>query len=287
MQDQNMPDDQTPEDHFSTDATGITPKQRLDTTDLVQQNIINKQIRRREFVSFSVFTLLAATGIGAWEWLYYAPKETGLGVTGTARIPLRKAMNQTELFFRKIFSNNHLVKTYHVSRAEKNVRVNSFIGIDDKQFDPKSWKLTVEKTDKPFEVSIQELRSLPKTEIVYSFKCVEGWDQIQHWAGVRFSDFMAHYKLSAEVKMNYLGLETPDQNYYVGIDMESAMHPQTILAYEMNGNPILPEHGAPLRLIIPVKYGIKNLKRIGTMSFSNERPADYWAELGYDYYSGL
>ncbi len=287
MQDKNIPNDQTPEDHFSGDTTGITPEQMPDTANLTQQKIINQQIRRREFISFSVFTILAASGIGAWEWLYHAPKETGIGVTGTARIPLRKAMNQTELFFRKIFSNKHLVKTYPASMAEKNVRVNSFIGIDDKQFNPKTWKLMVEKTGSPFEVSIQELRSLPKTEIVYSFKCVEGWDQIQHWAGVRFSDFIAHYGLDAEVKMNYLGLETPDQNYYVGIDMESAMHPQTILAYEMNGNAILAEHGAPLRLIIPVKYGIKNLKRIGTMSFSNDRPADYWAELGYDYYSGL
>lgn len=282
-----MPDDQTPEDHFSPGATGITPKHIPNTTDLPQQEIINKRIRRREFVSFSVFTLLAATGFGAWKWLYNAPKETGLGATGSARIPLRKAMNQTELFFRKIFSNNHLVKTYPVSMAAKDVRVNSFIGIDDKKFNQQTWKLVVEKIANSFEVSIEEIRSLPKTEIVYSFKCVEGWDQIQHWAGVKFSDFINHYGLSDEIKMNYIGLETPDQNYYVGIDMESAMHPQTILAYEMNGKPIESEHGAPLRLIIPVKYGIKNLKRIGTMSFSNERPADYWAELGYDYYSGL
>lgn len=251
------------------------------------QKSLQNKIRRREFISFSVFGLLAATGFSAWEWLYNAPKESGIGVTGTARVPLRKAMNQTELFFRKIFSNNHLVKTYPPSRAARDVRVNSFIGIDDKKFDPKTWKLVVEKNGTPFHLSIDEIRTLPKTEIVYSFKCVEGWEQIQHWAGVKFSDFVSHYSLTDEIKMQYLGLETPDEKYYVGIDMESAMHPQTILAYEMNGNPISPEHGAPLRLIIPVKYGIKNLKRIGTMSFSDERPADYWAELGYDYYSGL
>ena len=69
--------------------------------------------------------------------------------------------------------------------------------------------------------------------------------------------------------------------------MPSALHPQTILCYEHNGKPLPPEHGAPLRLIIPVKYGIKNLKRIGTMFFDDKRPDDYWAERGYDYYSGL
>jgi hypothetical protein len=72
----------------------------------------------------------------------------------------------------------------------------------------------------------------------------------------------------------------------MGIDAESAFHPQTLLCYEMNGMPLAPEHGAPLRLVIPVKYGIKNLKRIGTIHFTDERPADYWAERGYDWYVG-
>jgi DMSO/TMAO reductase YedYZ molybdopterin-dependent catalytic subunit len=69
--------------------------------------------------------------------------------------------------------------------------------------------------------------------------------------------------------------------------MPSAMHPQTLLCYQMNGKPLEPRHGAPLRLIIPVKYGVKNLKRIGKLYFSNDRPRDYWFERGYDYYCGL
>jgi DMSO/TMAO reductase YedYZ molybdopterin-dependent catalytic subunit len=69
--------------------------------------------------------------------------------------------------------------------------------------------------------------------------------------------------------------------------MPSALHPQTLLAYEMNGAPLTDKHGAPLRLVMPVKYGIKNIKRIGRIEYTNERPADYWAEQGYDYYSGL
>ena len=87
--------------------------------------------------------------------------------------------------------------------------------------------------------------------------------------------------------MKYVGMATPDLEYYVGVDMPSALHPQTLLCYEMNGQPLSPEHGAPLRMIIPVKYGVKSLKRISTMYFDNKRPADYWFERGYDYYSGL
>jgi DMSO/TMAO reductase YedYZ molybdopterin-dependent catalytic subunit len=65
------------------------------------------------------------------------------------------------------------------------------------------------------------------------------------------------------------------------------LHSQTYLAYEMNGAPLSDDNGAPLRLIIPIKYGIKSLKRIGTIRFSNEPLPDYWAEQGYDYYAGL
>jgi DMSO/TMAO reductase YedYZ molybdopterin-dependent catalytic subunit len=54
----------------------------------------------------------------------------------------------------------------------------------------------------------------------------------------------------------------------------------------MNHQPLTSEHGAPLRLVIPVKYGIKYIKWIGTIRFTDERPADYWAERGYDWYAG-
>ncbi|HXH75949.1 MAG TPA: molybdopterin-dependent oxidoreductase [Bacteriovoracaceae bacterium] len=85
----------------------------------------------------------------------------------------------------------------------------------------------------------------------------------------------------------YVGFETPDKKYYVSIDMESMLHDQTLLTYEMNEAPISVKNGAPLRLLIPIKYGIKSLKRVGRIFFSDERPPDYWAEKGYDWYSGL
>ncbi|MCM2350910.1 MAG: molybdopterin-dependent oxidoreductase [Bacteriovoracaceae bacterium] len=65
------------------------------------------------------------------------------------------------------------------------------------------------------------------------------------------------------------------------------LHEQTVLAYEMNQHPLRLENGSPIRLIIPIKYGIKSLKRIGRIFFADERPRDYWAERGYDWYSRL
>jgi DMSO/TMAO reductase YedYZ molybdopterin-dependent catalytic subunit len=251
------------------------------------KTVSQKQINRRNFIAFGSFIGLNALAFGAWRWLYKSPKEES-GITAGARKPLRKALNQNELLLRKTFSNDHLVQTYSKSMADPNVRVNSLIGIDDAGFDAKNWSLTVNKKDgNKLQLSLQDIMALPKTEIVFDFKCVEGWDQISYWGGVKFSDFITHYDLQQEATLQYVGMATPDKAYYVGLDMPSAMHPQTLLAYEMNGKPLPVKHGQPLRLIIPVKYGIKNLKRIGTISFSDERLPDYWAEQGYDYYSGL
>lgn len=252
-----------------------------------EEIVSQRQINRRNFIAFTSFIGLNALAYGGWKWLYKSPKEER-GITAGAKGPLRKALNQNELLLRKTFSSDHLVKTYPVSMADPNVRVNSLIGIKDADFDVAKWVLTINKKDgSHLQLSMQDIMALPKTEIVFDFKCVEGWDQISHWGGVKFSDFVQHYNLQQEAMMQYVGMVTPDKAYYVGLDMPSAMHPQTLLAYEVNGKPLPVKHGQPLRLIIPVKYGIKNLKRIGSISFSDERLPDYWAERGYDYYSGL
>jgi DMSO/TMAO reductase YedYZ molybdopterin-dependent catalytic subunit len=248
---------------------------------------IEKQIKRRTFISFATFFAAGGAAYAGWRWLYTSPVEPK-GITGGARVPLRRALTQTELFFRRVFSNKHLVKTYPKSMAATNVRLNSYIGIEDSNFNYKNWQLNVVKNQgEVLKITMKDILALPKTEIIFDFKCVEGWDQIQHWGGVKFTDFIEHFELQAEAEKSYIGLATPNGKYYVGMDMESALHPQTILAYEMNDKPINAKHGAPLRLIVPVKYGIKNLKRIGTITFSNDKPRDYWAERGYDYYSGL
>ncbi|TSD64632.1 molybdopterin-dependent oxidoreductase [Inquilinus sp. KBS0705] len=246
---------------------------------------IEQKIKRRTFLSFGTFAVLSGAAYGGWRWLYTAPKEISTATAG-AKAPLRRALNKTELFLRNFFSNNHLVKTYPKERAAKVVRHNSDIGSAGAP--PADWQLQVKKHNgEVLNITLNQIKALPKTEIVYDFKCVEGWDQIQYWGGVKFSDFVAHFKLDDQTEYDYVGLATPDNKYYVGLDTPSAMHPQTLLAYEVNAGPLPPKHGAPLRLIIPVKYGIKNLKRIGSITFSNKRPPDYWAEQGYDYYSGL
>ena len=132
-------------------------------------------------------------------------------------------------------------------------------------------------------LALDDIKALPRVEMTTELNCIEGWSQVVHWAGARLRDFAAKYQVTSD----YVGMETPGGGYYVGLDGASAMHPQTLLCYEMQGAPLTPDHGAPLRLVTPVKYGIKNIKRIGTIRFQNARPADYWAEQGYDWYAGL
>lgn len=247
-----------------------------------KQRTVAQQIRRKTIVAFTIFFVLIAIGYRGWMWLYHQP-ESASG----AKPILRSGLQTNESIFRKIFGNEHLAKTYPRSAAAKQVRVNGSIGMQS-SFDYKNWKLQLVRGPKDtILVSLDDIRRLPKTEVIFDFKCVEGWSQVSHWGGVRFRDFAKHYGLDTQTALQYVGMCTPDKKYYVGIDMPSMMHPQTLLCYEMNGTVLPLSQGYPLRLIIPVKYGIKNIKRIGTLYFSNTPPPDYWAERGYDYYSGL
>ncbi|HEV2478325.1 MAG TPA: molybdopterin-dependent oxidoreductase [Puia sp.] len=238
-----------------------------------------QQITRRTFVSFSAFALLGAAAWKSWFWIKDAVQSDGV------QTPLRKGLNVDGKIFKHTLSPNHLAKTYPREQAAKTVRYNSGIGLG---ADPATWRLQVTKANgEILAVSLDDLKALPKTDFAFEFKCIEGWSQVSWWGGVRFSDFIQHYDLTKEAQQEYVGLTTPDDHYYVGVDTPSMLHPQTILAYEMSGQPLPARHGAPLRLIIPVKYGVKNLKCVGKVFFSNDRPRDYWFERGYDYYCGL
>ncbi len=246
-----------------------------------EYTISSAEIRKRTIISFLIFFVLLTCAVFIWKWLQKQPEDNG------ALKPLRTILNSDDVFFSNFLSSDHLAKTFQVGAAVHHPRVNGDVGMKS-NFDTATWKLhLVRKPGDTLQISLDEIKTLPKTEIIFDFKCIEGWSQVTHWGGVKFSDFVQKYGLTDQSKMKYAGLVTPNSEYYVGIDMASLMHPQTLLCYEMNGKPLPLNQGYPLRLIIPVKYGIKNLKRIGSIAFSNERPPDYWYERGYDYYSGL
>lgn len=168
-------------------------------------------------------------------------------------------------------------------------RVNGLIGLED-DVDPESYRMVIDSGSKHIELTIDDVQKLPRTEAATDFKCVEGWTEVFQYAGVRFTDFMKIEGVGLHEDGNpysFVGMETPDKKYYVSLDTKSMMSPDTVIAWEMNGTELAVENGYPFRLVIPSKYGIKNLKRIGHIFFSDTRPPDYWNRRGYDWFSGL
>jgi DMSO/TMAO reductase YedYZ molybdopterin-dependent catalytic subunit len=241
-----------------------------------------QEIQRRTRRSFLALGAGGVAAVGGFAWLY--PDADADDIPR----PLRSVLNLNEKVVRgTVYDNSHLVKRFPASQA-KPLRVNGKIGIE-APIDLPQWRLEIVKpgeTEPSARLDIDEIRELPRTEEIIDFRCVEGWSNITQFAGAKFSDFVARFAPGAE-KAAYVRMVTPGNEYYVGLDMPSAMHPQTLLTWEMGGAPLELDHGAPLRLSIPVKYGIKNIKRIGRIEFTDKRPGDYWAEQGYDWFAGL
>jgi DMSO/TMAO reductase YedYZ molybdopterin-dependent catalytic subunit len=239
---------------------------------------LQKELSRRTRRGFLVGGIASAAGLAGWEWLR---SQQGDGIPW----PLRRGLEANQALTEAYFSPSRLAREFPREAAQE-LKPNGDIGIDDDDFDPLEWKLVTSGiSGGPVEIKMPDIAALPRVEMTTEFKCIEGWSYVVHWAGARMADFAKKYTPSGHNE--YVSLETPDGDYYVGLDMASAMHPQTLLAYEMNGAPLTAVHGAPLRLVIPLKYGVKNLKRIGNISFTNQRPKDYWAERGYDWYAGF
>lgn len=139
-------------------------------------------------------------------------------------------------------------------------------------------------------LTMTDVTKLGRQEMVTQFKCIEGWSEIVHWGGVRLADFIAAYppaKNAAGKEPKYVYMETPNGDYYCGYEMAECRHPQSLLVTEMAGKPLTQAHGAPLRLHMPIKYGYKQIKRIGLIAYTDDKPDDYWTKLGYDWYAGL
>lgn len=285
----------------TTPTTDNAPEERTEeSVGARADGDVRREMRQKSRRSFLVGAAAALAGYGGWRWL-----KTSAADADGIPWPLRRAHEFNEQLARGYFSASRLAPTFprHLARMP---RVNGRIGLDAEDFDSAAWRLeVVSLTDSAKEeivpslsLTLEDIKALPRVEEVTELKCIEGWSQVTHWAGARFSDFAAKYQLTtgsgepfdvenkAADLVRFVSLETPDGVYYVGLDIESALHPQTLLCYEMDGKPLTLEHGAPLRLYIPLKYGIKSIKRIGRITFTDTRPFDYWAERGYDWYSG-
>jgi DMSO/TMAO reductase YedYZ molybdopterin-dependent catalytic subunit len=238
-----------------------------------------REMQRRTRRGFVIGGLSALAGTAGLLWLTNSAEEGG------TPWPQRRVLDFNARLWHTYLNDARLMPSY----APKDVRPlkpNGDIGLTD-PIDA-AWKIDLTTGFGPvLTLGLADVQALPRVEMITRFCCIEGWSTVTRWTGARFSDFTRKFFPQSHPLPRYVYLTTPDNQYYVGLDMKSALHPQTLLAYEHDGAPLTPEHGAPLRLVTPIKYGIKNIKRIGGIQFTDKRPRDYWADEGYDWFAGL
>jgi DMSO/TMAO reductase YedYZ molybdopterin-dependent catalytic subunit len=158
--------------------------------------------------------------------------------------------------------------------------------VDDPEVDFDNWTLTVSgAVQKPGDYTLAQIKALPKNTQNTRHVCVEGWDVIGRFGGVRLSEFLK--MIGADPAARFVSVECAD-DYYESLDMATAMHPQTLLCYEMYDQPLTRGHGAPLRLNVPTKIGYKQAKYLTDLKVSYViEKAGYWEDQGYSEFYGL
>ena len=133
---------------------------------------------------------------------------------------------------------------------------------------------------------------MPQTAEITRHDCVEGWSVIGKWSGVQLATIvaMAQPKTNARyVIFRCFDKDESSAEYYESLDLTQAAHPQTMLALELNGAPIDPDHGAPVRLRIPTQLGYKSAKWVRQIELASAKPGTggYWEDQGYEWYGGI
>ena len=179
-----------------------------------------------------------------------------------------------------------LAAEYPISSIEpQELRINSFNAVP--KIDPATFKLVIDgAVQQPMQLSLNDLQKMPLQSMVIRHVCVEGWAAIVQWGGVRLRDLIALARPQSLARYVYF---TSGDGYYDSWDLPSALHPQTLLAYQMNGQPLPKDNGAPLRLAAPIKLGYKQSKWVTKVTLMNHLPSKkgYWEDQGYEWFGGL
>jgi DMSO/TMAO reductase YedYZ molybdopterin-dependent catalytic subunit len=221
-------------------------------------------------------------------------KLTPIMVMGAFAIPgfnekiIKSGLALSDRAAERFFSSRRMAQTFSDRSLTPLERfpINSYSEYDPAN-DLANWTLTVEgMVERPGEYTLDQIKLLPKQTQNVRHICIEGWDVIGNFAGARLSDFL---KLAgADEGARFVEVACLD-DYYSSYDMASCLHPQTLLCYEMYGQPLTAAHGAPLRIHMPVKLGYKSAKHLYSIRVSSVLRKDkgFWEDLGYSWYGGI
>ncbi|MGA8440740.1 MAG: molybdopterin-dependent oxidoreductase [Candidatus Sulfotelmatobacter sp.] len=229
-----------------------------------------RQVSRRELLKLAPVLALGAFAI---------PKlQEGL---------LKKGLGFSDWASAGMFRSHHLATTFDNSdlTAFTKFPLNDY-DVDDPGVILENWTLSVSgAVQKPGAYRLAQVQALPLYRQNTRQVCVEGWDVIGRFGGARLSDFL--HLIGADPSARYITVNCAD-DYYESLDMATALHPQTLLCYEMYEQPLTREHGAPLRLSIPTKIGYKQAKYLTDLKVTHVLDrVGYWEDQGYSWFYGL
>ena len=251
---------------------------------------------RRDLLLFSAGAVAAVAGAG-----FLLPQTTlsRMGVRRNINVRgkewlLNKALRIDDDVAEALYSRHRLVPTY--TKSQITPIKNNYNGATPDAGYISGWSLTLQGLASGLSESLDIRKLMTRFSVheqITRLVCVEGWSAVAWWAGLRFDDLLRAYPpisqakwASVESSVNLDASGNPDP-YFASIDLATARHPQTLLATHCNGQPLTVDHGAPLRLLVPVKLGLKNVKAITKITYSADEPKDYWAQYKYSSYDGI
>jgi DMSO/TMAO reductase YedYZ molybdopterin-dependent catalytic subunit len=220
---------------------------------------------------------------------------------------LDSAETLTRVAQRALISPTALAREFSEAEISPVFRANGSTNVDDPGYQTLAehgfadWRLKVGGlVEQPLELSLAELRAMASRTQVTRHDCVEGWSCIGKWTGVPLKLVLDQAKLKPAARYivfycaDDLGQTgTEDGKYYESVGLMDAFHPQTILAYEMNGVPLPVAHGAPLRLRVERQLGYKMAKYVMRIEAVPDirgvrgGRGGFWEDLGYEWYAGI
>jgi sulfoxide reductase catalytic subunit YedY len=192
----------------------------------------------------------------------------------------------------------HYNNYYEFSTDKKAV---SFLA---REFNPRPWTVSIEgEVRHPKVYDIDEIsRLIPAEERIYRFRCVEGWSMVVPWRGIPLCEVLSRADPTGNAKfVEFSSVMKPEVMigqrspvlpwpYTEGLRIDEAMHPLTLLAVGMYGKPLPNQNGAPLRLVVPWKYGFKSIKAIAKIRLVSSMPRTSWPEASpseYGFYANV
>jgi hypothetical protein len=257
--------------------------------------------KKRSRRAFLTFAGAGAVGFAGFKALQSSGSRDGDNIPSL----LRNGLEFNQSVWQTLERDGATARTFSTSDREE-IRINGRHGLQDSgdeliqvsEEEAASWEIAMTDVDgsalDPIPLSVIK-SDFEVQNIVWEHKCVEGWANIVHWTGVRVSDVLERYAPDQLNNADWGVMRTPastdegeqEREYSAAIDQYTLNHSQSLFAWQLNGEELTAGHGSPIRLVTPLKYGIKQIKRVGIIDFANERPTDYWTTRGYDLHAGF